>query len=241
MDLLAAYGELQQLLIASPDMTAFLDELAVLATDLLAPAVSCGITLRRDHQLFTAAASSQLASQVDEIQYGKGVGPCLQALHLGQITIVPDLAADDRWGDYRVHALAYGVAASISLPLTTDDAVIGAINLYCTAVHEFTEAEIERAAAFARQASGAISLVVRRADQARLHGQLREALATRAVIDQAVGVIMGQRGCTASEAFAVLRETSQQRNVKLAAIAAELITTITGQPPEPPRPFLESR
>jgi GAF domain-containing protein len=241
IDLLAAYGELQQLLISSPDMAAFLDELAVLAVGVLAPAASCGITLRRDHQLFTAAASSQLASQVDELQYGRGVGPCLQALHTGQIVVVPDLAADDRWGDYRLHAIAHGVAASISLPLTTDASTIGAINLYATSAHQFTETEVDRVTAFARQASGAVSLVLRQADQSRLHGQFREALAARAIIDQALGLIMGQRRCTAGEAFTVLREASQNRNVKLAAVAADLIVTATGHPPEPPRPFGDGR
>jgi GAF domain-containing protein len=241
IDLLAAYGELQQLLISSPDMTAFLDELAVLAADVLAPAASCGITLRRDHQLFTAAASSSLASQVDELQYGRGVGPCLQALHTSTAVIVPDLAADERWGDYRHHALAHGVAASISLPLTADLTTIGAINLYCPSVHQFSDAEIQQLTAFARQASGAVSLVLRQADQTRLQGQLREALATRAVIDQALGLIMGQRRCTASEAFTVLREASQHRNLKLAAVATDLVTTITGHPPEPPRQFNAAR
>jgi ANTAR domain len=43
------------------------------------------------------------------------------------------------------------------------------------------------------------------------------ALSGRAVIDQALGIIMGQRRCSADEAFGVLREVSQTSNVKLRA------------------------
>jgi hypothetical protein len=57
-----------------------------------------------------------------------------------------------------------------------------------------------------------------------------------AVIDQALGIIMGQRRCSADEAFAVLREVSQTGNIKLREVATRLITATTGQPPrtEPP-------
>jgi AmiR/NasT family two-component response regulator len=56
-------------------------------------------------------------------------------------------------------------------------------------------------------------------------------LASRAVIDQAVGIIMGQNRCTADEAFEVLRSISQNRNVKLRDIAVDMVTSVSGQPP----------
>ena len=240
-DLAAAYGELQNLVISGAEVDDFLRELAMLAAGVLTPAAACGITLRRDNQFVTAAASSELASQVDELQYGRGNGPCLQALRTGQIVTVTDLAADDRWGDYRLHAIAHGVAASLSVPLTVDHATLGALNLYSTEAHTFTDAEVRRVTAFAGQASGALSLVLRQANQAVLEGQLKDALAARSTIDQALGLIMGQQRCNAETAFAVLREASQNRNIKLHSVAADLIETMTGYPPQPPRPFLEHR
>jgi GAF domain-containing protein len=240
-DLTAAYGELQNLLIASSAIEDFLRELAVLAAGVIPPSAACGITLRRDNQLITAAASSELASQVDELQYGRGDGPCLQALRTGKVVMVPDLAVDDRWGDYRLHAIAHGVAASLSIPLSVGETTVGALNLYSTLRHNFSESEVVRVTAFAGQASGAISLVLRQANQVELEGQLREALSSRTVIDQALGLVMGERRCTAREAFAVLREASQNRNVKLQIVAAELIETMTGFPAEFPRPFVQRR
>jgi GAF domain-containing protein len=238
-DLASAYGELQNLLIDTPDVNNFLRDLAGLAVALIAPIDSCGITLRRDGQPMTVAASGDLASLVDELQYGRGVGPCLEALHTGHIVVVSDLATDERWGDYRLHAIANGVSGSLSIPLTAGSAPVGALNLYTTQPHDFTAAEIGQATAFAAQASGALTLVMRQANQAVLEGQLREALSSRAIIDQALGILMGQRQCSAADAFAILREQSQHRNVKLQTVAAELIQTVTGAPAQPPRPFTQ--
>jgi AmiR/NasT family two-component response regulator len=52
------------------------------------------------------------------------------------------------------------------------------------------------------------------------------ALASRSVIDQAVGIVMAQRRCTAEDAFATLLTVSQRRNVKLRAVAAELVSAV---------------
>jgi hypothetical protein len=53
--------------------------------------------------------------------------------------------------------------------------------------------------------------------------QLREALSSRATIEQAKGMLMLSRRCSAEEAFDVLRGLSQNTNVRLAEVAAALI------------------
>lgn len=53
--------------------------------------------------------------------------------------------------------------------------------------------------------------------------QLREALASRATIEQAKGMLMVTRRCSADEAFELLRGLSQDTNVRLADVAAALI------------------
>jgi GAF domain-containing protein len=239
-DLAAAYAELHNLLAERPDVTDFLNQVAVLAASVI-PGGSCGITMRRDHEVATVANSDEFAFAVDEIQYGHGQGPCLEALHTGRTVSVPDLATEQRWGEYRMHALTYGVRSSLSVPLTVHGDTRGALNLYTTEVNSFGSVEKRHGEAFANQAGTALTVVLQNADQMLLEEQLREALATRVVIDQAVGIIMGQRGINGVEAFAVLREVSQNRNRKLRDVAAALIETVTGEPPRQPRPFTEPR
>ena len=192
-DLAVAYTELQDRLLESTDVTAFLEQVAVLCAAAV-PAAGCGITMRGDRSAFTVASSNELATEVDEIQYGRGQGPCLQTLHTGLTVAVPDLMTDERWPEYRTHALARGIRSSLSLPLTSgshggggsvaSSGAVAALNLYGLAPHQFGPDEAGRANAFARHSSAALTIMVRHSEQLTLESQLREALASRAVIDQ---------------------------------------------------------
>jgi GAF domain-containing protein len=239
LDLTAAYVELQRVLIQSPDTDLLLDRIASLAAAVTTPPSSCGITLRRDGEVSTVAFSSTLAKQSDEIQYAHGQGPCLHSLRIGKVVHISDMDADSRWPAYRVAALALGVRASVSIPLIVDEKPVGALNIYTDSARDFTAGDIDNVSAFAAQASASLTLVIRHSEQLALEEQLRNALSTRAIIDQALGIIMAQQRCNSTEAFAVLRKTSQDRNVKVAEIASELIMQVTGQPPLPPRPFTQ--
>ncbi|MCO1654605.1 GAF and ANTAR domain-containing protein [Pseudonocardia humida] len=227
----SAVAELQQLLLTTEDITAFLDQLAALTVKVLPGEVSCGITLRRDRGATTVASSDSRAGQVDEVQYGHDEGPCLRSVATGQVVLVEDLADDGRWGGYRVPALGHGVRSSLSLPLRADSAVIGALNLYAGVPRAFGPAEQLVARRFADEASRALELAVRMSERSEMSAHLRAALASRAVIDQALGIIMGQHRCTADEAFDLLRGISQNRNVKLRDVAVEIVTAVGGQPP----------
>ena len=227
----SAAAELQQLLLDTNDITDFLDQLVILAVTTLPGDLFCGITMRRVRGATTVASSDARASQVDEIQYGHHQGPCLHSLDTGDIVVVEDLASDNRWGAYQMPALGHGVRSSLSLPLHTDGQTIGALNIYATQPHVFGPPEQLIAQRFADEASRALALAVRLAEHAEMSQHLQNALASRAVIDQALGIIMGQNRCTSEEAFDLLRTISQNRNIKLRDIAAELITAVTGQPP----------
>jgi AmiR/NasT family two-component response regulator len=92
---------------------------------------------------------------------------------------------------------------------------------------------------YAAHASGVLTLVSRQTRQIRLSDQLRAALATRSVIDQALGILMDQQHCDAAHAFVFLRDASQHRNKKLSEVAGLIVTAVSGSPPMPPRQFNE--
>ena len=238
LNLAAAYGQLQALLLETEDITGFLEQLAVLSAAVV-PATACGITMRGERDAFTVASSHQLALDADEIQYGRGQGPCLSAMNTGERVLVTELAEDDRWPEYRTYATARGIASSLSLPLVVSGQTVGALNLYGDKPQQFDEDAIRRADAFSRQSATALTIMMRHDSQLTLSNQLRAAIESRAIIDQAIGIIMAQRHCNATDAFGALRQVSQHRNVKLNVVAAELIATASGHPPQPPRPFTQ--
>jgi GAF domain-containing protein len=235
-DLAASIGELQALLLGTESIDGFLREMAVLAARSLGGSLSCGITLQPNGRPLTVASSDQFASQLDELQYGLDQGPCLSALRTGRVVRIDDLASDGRWRDYAVRALAQGVRSSLSCPLDAQGRPVGALNLYARQPGFFGEAQIRQATGFAQNASIAVGIAARMAQQAVLTEQLRASLASRSVIDQAIGVIMGEQRCSSGEAFAILRTASQNRNIKLRQVAESIVSGVTGLAAEPP-PF----
>jgi GAF domain-containing protein len=230
-DLSGALSELVSLMLATPTVGRLLDELARLAAGVVSPPAACGITLRRDNEPITVAASAPLAALVDEDQYGEGDGPCLQSLRTGLVVAVPDLELEHRWGAYPAAALSHGVRSSLSLPLVVNGDHRGALNLYATEPRAFGDPARAHAETFAGRAAAALTVVTRQAQQTQLTQQLRDALASRSVIDQAIGIVMAQNHCGAEEAFGRLRALSQRQNRKLRSICQEIVTAVGGGPP----------
>ncbi|KUM90845.1 MULTISPECIES: ANTAR domain-containing protein [Streptomyces] len=63
--------------------------------------------------------------------------------------------------------------------------------------------------------------------------QLRQAIATRPVIDQARGVLMATHACSPDQAWDVLREASQLSNTKLRKVAEVVTAGAEGGGPHP--------
>ncbi len=240
-DMVGTFGAVQSLLLSTKTVEDLLAELAKLAAAVVEAPASVGITVHREGQPITAASSDERASQVDETQYEYGEGPCLQALKTGAAVEVTDQRTDDRWPDYGKRAYEQGVRRSLSLPLSVGAAPVGAMNIYgYEQPGAFSDAERAAAEVFAAQASTALTLLIRQVKQTEESEQLEQALSSRTVIDQAVGVLMGQQRCSAEAAFTLLRQHSQNTNRKLREVAAELIERMTGQPPSQPRGFVRA-
>jgi AmiR/NasT family two-component response regulator len=58
---------------------------------------------------------------------------------------------------------------------------------------------------------------------------MEQAMASRAVIEQAKGVLMGRHAIDEAQAFEVLRRHSQNRNVKLRTLAAEVVAGVVSR------------
>jgi GAF domain-containing protein len=237
VDLVEAFSRLQSLTLSTARIAEFLSELAALAPQLGGPPLSASVTVQTEHDPFTVASSDEFANRVDEVQYDHGEGPCLEALRTGREIYVPELRVDTRWSRYREHAVASGVRSSLSLPLPVSETTIGALNVYCTQPEAFDDRLRQSLSVFAAQAAAALAMVLRQARQDQVTSQLEQALASRSVIDQAMGIVMAQQRCTSDDAFTLLRAHSQNTNRKLRDVAAEVVERVSGAPPKEPRPF----
>jgi GAF domain-containing protein len=234
-ELVETFVALQTLLLTTEGIDSFLQEVAELAGQITLPSVSCGITAEYDGRPLTVASSDGRARALDESQYRLGEGTCLHAMRVGEVVDVPDTEVETRWPLYLQAAREQGLRSSLSLPLMVGNRSIGAVNVYCfDAKHDFDGETRRHADLFAAPASTALLLAFRQVKNTETTQQLENALSSRSVIDQALGIVMGQQRCSAEAAFALLRDHSQNNNKKLRLVAAELVARTSGSC-EPPR------
>ncbi|MGH3251692.1 MAG: GAF and ANTAR domain-containing protein [Trebonia sp.] len=229
---------LQTALLKTDSVEQFLHELAVLAARTVGEGMSCGMALRRRGRPASATACSDpVASEADRVQYQSDDGPALHALRHARPVHVHDTAAAGRWPRFCQQAGPLGIRSCYAVPLVNDGEPVGALVLYARRPGAFGPEETRRAQKFARHASGALTLSLRLASCADQNDQLRSSIESRTVIDQALGVIMATERCPQDKAFAMLRNVSQNTNVKLRDLAATIVQRVTGEPPRPTAPF----
>jgi GAF domain-containing protein len=231
---------LQNALLKTDSVEQFLHELAVLAARTVGEGegMSCGMALRqRGRPASATACSDPLASDADRVQYQSGDGPSLHAIRHARAVNIHDTATSNRWPRFCRQAASLGIRSCYAVPLINDREPVGALMLYARRPGAFGPEQIAAAAKFARHASGALTLSLRMASCADQNDQLRSSIVSRAVIDQALGVIMATERCPHDKAFALLRNVSQNTNVKIRDLAATIVTKASGEPPRPTAPF----
>jgi GAF domain-containing protein len=225
----AALSELAGLLMATDSFEDLMQQIAQLAVRTVPGAATCGISFAQDGHVVTVASADALARLLDEQQYELEDGPCLQAMATAQVVSAPDLRSESRWDGYPARALAYGVGGVYSSPLQVNDRTLGAINMYAGSADAFDDVARATIAQLTSLTAATITAALRHYDEATLTDHLRSALSSRAVIDQAIGIIISVQRCTPTEAFEILRTASQHRNIPLRQVAADLVTaTSTG-------------
>ena len=154
---------------ARDDLESSLRPLTDLAVDTVCEFAS--ITQRQDDGSFTTwAASDVRAVQADVLQYRLQEGPSVDAsVHAGRVTSAA-IALDHRWPGWRATAAKLGVEAVVSVHLYTDEAGLGALNLYSPTPRYFTADGHEAATLIGAHASVAMARfrASRRCDDAGL-------------------------------------------------------------------------
>lgn len=193
-----------------------------------------GVTVLTDDRPHTAAYTTVQTLEIDAAQYAIDEGPCLDAARHRRENVVDDvLVEDERWPLFTQHVAQEGMRSLLALPLVSRDECVGALNLYAWEPGAFRDFDATLVRVAAARCADAVVAVTALDGLKRLTGQLEQAMASRAVIEQAKGVIMAMRGITEDEAFEVLRRSSQDRNVKVRALAQQVVREIVEQRREP--------
>jgi GAF domain-containing protein len=222
-DVALAMHELAQLLVAEEGVESTLQRVSDLAVRVIPDCDAAGVTLALDGKYVTAACTDRRTLEVDEGQYSRGEGPCLQAMRDKAVIRLDAAGADERWPEFLEDARRSDIRSFLAGPMLLKNEAIGALNLYSRKSDGFTDLDDLLVALFTGQAAIAVANAKTYADAVELTRQLREALDSRAVIEQAKGVLMGREGLDAGAAFERLRIWSQTRNIKLREIAKQIV------------------
>lgn len=192
------------------------------ACDTVPGADFAGITiLHPDDTLETLGPTGIVVTAVDQLQYSLKEGSCYDPAASQIVAYSADLGADEHWPSYGPKAAALGLHSQLSVRLGQIDGKIANLNLYSQTRSAFEETG-SIAQLFASHARVALGY-------AKELGSLGAALTTRTIIGQATGIIMERYSLTDDSAFQYLIRSSQNNNIKLRDLAADLVNGINGE------------
>ncbi|MGW4485205.1 GAF and ANTAR domain-containing protein [Amycolatopsis sp. NPDC004368] len=227
------FAELTRALLRATTIGGVLQHLVATAVRVIPAASVVSVTLRAPDGLFyTPIETDPVATELDQVQYHTGEGPCLDAARPDgpAHAETQDLAHEPAWPRFGPIAAARGMGSMFAVALLPDarePQLAGALNVYAREAGALTAADRDLALLLATHGSLALAntSAVTAAELDKAH--LRKAIDSRDVIGQAKGILMQRRGISADEAFDLLRRISQDLNVKLAVLAETLTTRHT--------------
>lgn len=183
-----------------------------------------GMSLVRDGRLGFATATPADIAALEKVQEEKQSGPCVDAHRSRRPVLVEDIRLHhERWPTLTDVALRTGIVAVGCFPLRLSDLDLGTLDLYDTERRCWTEEEVEVAGLLAALAAGYLANASRLDRARQTADQLQEALDSRVIIEQAKGLIAGERGISVDEAFQILRAHARNRGAPLREVAHAVV------------------
>jgi GAF domain-containing protein len=214
--------ELSSFILSEENLSTTLQRVVELSTRIVTDS-EAGVLLMENGRPSSTAVSSDLVNELDDMQRQLGDGPCLTAIRGGDVVKAPDMTDEQRWPEFAKAALDRGVQSMTCFPLVVRDSSLGALNFFSASKDAFQNERFEIGGMFAAQAAVSIHNSQLYLNSVKLAEQLKEALESRAVIDQAKGILMEREGLDPDAAFGMLRSASQNLNLKLRDIAHQIV------------------
>jgi transcriptional regulator with GAF, ATPase, and Fis domain len=203
-----------------------LDRIVSHAVALVEGCEAAGVMVVHRGQVETLAASDNMVTVSDQLQSEFQEGPCFDATRNRHDAYrITDMHSENtRWPQYAKRARELGIGSTMGFLLYTDDERnLGALDLYSSQVDAFGKDHEHVGWLLAAHAAVALS-------SAQHVAHLNDALETRQLIGQAVGVLMSRHKLTERQAWERLTRTSQNTNVKVRDLAETIL--YTGDLPE---------
>lgn len=184
-----------------------------------------GVSVIDQHgQLRPVTGINELTLTLETVEEQFQEGPCVDAFRQGDVIVVADIEKDiDRWPKWASEAMRNDVWAVLGIPLRVRDQSIGAMNVYSGERRQWREADVRVAKILTDMAASYVANASALQESQRTAEQLREALESRIVIEQAKGIVSVDQSCSVDEAFSILRDHSRRHQVTLRTVAQAVV------------------
>ena len=233
-DLVESLTDLARTLTETESVRDTLQSILALALRSIPGCHAASVTVLEKEQPETIAATDEATYELDRRQYLLHDGPCMDAARRQQVNRWSLHEAEERWPEFTRLAEQAGLQSYLSAGLGLAGRRLGALNLSSRDKNGFSQLDEDFISLFTVPTAAAIVTVGRYLEARELAAQLEQGLQSRAVIDQAIGIVMAESRCDAEQAFAALTRASNNRNMKLRDLAAEIVTRVGGRPPPHP-------
>jgi GAF domain-containing protein len=221
--LASSLAQLSSLPVGDLDQQRLLSRMAVLVRGAVPAADWVSITIGSPLEPQRLGSDSLEAQEFDGRQVRAGQGPCWNAYDTGAVVLADDVTTDARWPALAQIAGQGDVRSVLALPVRDDGTTTGVVNVYSGGIAAFGTADRRIGELATAAVAGVLQNVAERESMRELAANLERALTSRAVIDQAKGVVMARLGVDADQAFARLVKLSSRMNVKLRDLAALVV------------------
>lgn len=212
-----------RLLVTDYQVSDALHDLVEGVIDVLGVAAA-GVSLADGGRLQFTTACNEQAGVLERIQEETQCGPCADAYHSGTAVLVADLAVErDRWPALGDAAAEVGIVAIAGIPMSLNGSKLGALNLYDRVRRDWTDDDVEAARLLAGVATAYLANAARLDQFRHTAEQLQFALDSRVVIEQAKGVLAGERQISVDEAFQQIRAHARRYHSSLRAVAEAVV------------------
>ncbi|MGW5867446.1 ANTAR domain-containing protein [Streptomyces sp. NPDC055239] len=212
----------------------FMEHFTYRCCDILDIAAAAVLLAASETDLYSPGSCGTDPARAAVLDVTVRAGPAVEAYRTATAVAPGDLAsAPAAWRDFTLQARTAGYTYASAVPLRLRQETLGSLLLLRTGPGPLPVADLALAQAFADAAAVGLlhARALREADT--LNEQLRTALHSRILIEQAKGFLAARRGISPVEAFETLRRRARHHRVRLAAVAQEVIA-IRDLPHAPP-------
>lgn len=222
--LVQTFVTLADSLVAPYDVIDLLQTLVDRTTELFDASASGIILGPDDEHLEIIVSTSETSRIVGLMQLRAGEGPCVEAVTTGKVvSVINTTEIHDRWPTFADAAEGSGYLSVHAIPLRLRGETIGSLNLFRNKEGALNGTDALAAQALADVAT--ISVLQERTirDATIIRDQLKHALDSRVVIEQAKGVISHTHDLDMDAAYRLIRHHSRSTQTAMAAVATGII------------------